>query len=103
MQKITLSFLLVVTLLCSSCLVSFENPPLDLQTADSYLLGKWQSTDKEKVVFEIAFDSNSQSILKLVEEDGTSEKMAFSAASVKLNNHNFLSLKLLNFVFKVAK
>lgn len=96
MQNVAFSCLLVAILLCSSCLVSFKNPLPDLQKIDSNLLGKWKPVDKEKFVFEFASDSDSQTILKFIDEVDSTEKTVFSAASVKLNNRNFLSLKLLN-------
>jgi hypothetical protein len=96
MKNLALLFLLGTILLCSSCFVSFKNPPLNSQRVSDNLLGKWQAADKESDVFEIVPDSNLQTILKLTDGDDPAEKVLFSAAFVELNNRSFLSLKLLN-------
>ena len=96
MQNVVFTCLLVVILLCSSCLVSFKNPLPDLQKIDNSLLGKWKPIGKEKVIFEFSSDSDSQTVLKLIDEVDSTERVVLSATSVKLNNRNFLSLKLLN-------
>lgn len=93
-MRIASALLLFLTLLCSSCVVSFENPLSSEQMADKRLLGRWIAMDKADAVFEFSLDTNSQTVLKFVEEDNLNEKAVFTVTSFQINDKNLLSLKL---------
>lgn len=97
MKNIVILLLLLSVLFCTSCIVTFENPLSDSQTSsvNKNLLGKWKSVDEEKVVFEL-FNSNSETILKLFEENEKTEKIIFSVSEVQIGNFNYFSLKIID-------
>lgn len=97
MKNIVILLLLLSVLFCSSCIVTFENPLSGSQPSrvNKSMLGKWKSVEEEKVVFEL-FNSNSETILKLFEENGKNEKIIFSVSEVEIGNSNYFSLKIID-------
>ena len=83
--------------LCSSCVVSFENPLSDSQTTtfDSHLFGKWREIDEKKAVFKFSTNSDSKIIVSMLDENGES-KLLFTAFTTKIGKYNYLSLKLID-------
>lgn len=98
MKNIVILFILSSVLFCSSCIVTFENPVFDQTpaTIDKRLPGKWKSIDKDEILFEFSTNSNSETILKLFEESGKTEKTVFSVSSAQIGKFSYLSLKILD-------
>lgn len=99
MKNIVLLILLSTVFLSSSCIVSFENPIAGSQSTvtDKRLLGTWSSVKKEeKGLFNFSTNSNSETILKFVNEKDQNDKIIFTVSSIQLGKYNYLSLKLVD-------
>jgi hypothetical protein len=94
-MKYFIHFLLLPAIfLCSSCVVSFENPLSDSQTSttDLRLTGRWQEVIEKKAIFEFSSDSDKNILLSLIDEKDKS-KLMFTVFTTTIGDHHYMTLK----------